>query len=176
VLEGLERESPGRLDLDTLLGTVYIFLHRYDDAERLFARARSVDPHDPRGHHGLALVAAGRKRFEEAVEHCLTALELRHFYPDAHYTLGVVLTWMKDFEHAIQSFKVALSMQPGLIDAHRYLASIYRHLGDRDNAPKHRDAALRLMQSRAAGQPAPDELLRGPPLAPGEWDRALGLD
>ncbi len=175
VLEEVERESSGRTDLDTLLGTVYVFLRRYDDAERVFSRAAATDAHDPGAHHGLALVAAGRKQFERAVEHCLTALDLRHFYPDAHYTLGVALTWMKDFEHAVRSFQVAISMQPGLIDAHRYLASIYRHLGDRDNAPRHRDIAERLMSDRAQGRASPQDLVRGPPLAPVEWERELGL-
>ncbi|MFM9996760.1 MAG: alkaline phosphatase family protein [Phycisphaerales bacterium] len=174
VLEEAERESAGRTDLDTLLGTVYIFLRRYDDADRVFSRAAALDPHEAKAHHGLALVASGRGQFDRAVDHCLRALELQHFYPDAHHTLGVVLTWMREYDHAIQSFKVALSMQPGLIDAHRFLASIYRLRGDRDNAPIHRDAAERLIRDRAAGQASAAELDRGPPLGPQEWERKLG--
>ncbi|MBL9030085.1 MAG: alkaline phosphatase family protein [Phycisphaerae bacterium] len=171
VLEAAERESAGRPDLDNLLGTVYIFLHRYDDAERLFARVVATDPHEPRGHHGLALVALGRRQLEPGVEHCLRALELQHFYPDAHYTLGVALTWMGEYDHAIRSFQIAVSMQPGMIDAHRYLASIYRLKGDRHNAPKHRDIAERLIQDRSLGLPNLADTGRGPPLGPIEWDR-----
>ena len=173
VLEDLERESPGRADLDTMLGMVYVFLRRYDDAHRLFSRAASVDPHEPRAHHGLALVAAGRGRLEEALDHVLTTLELLHFFPDAHHTLGVILTWMKDYDRAIQSFQVAVSMQPGLIDSHRYLASIYRFKGDRENAPRHRDIAERLMRERAAGAPDTGSLVAEAPLSPAEWERKV---
>lgn len=174
VLEGLERAHPERTDLGTLLGTVYAFLRRWDDAHRLFARAVALDPHDPKAHHGLAFVEIGRSRFDLAVEHCLTALDLQHFYPDAHYTLGVALTWMKEYDHAIRSFQVALSMQPGMIDAHRYLASIYRHLGDAQNAPRHRDAAQLLMDDRAAGGSGLEPFPREAPMGPQEWERGAG--
>ncbi len=174
VLEQAERESQDRPELDYLLGTVYVFLHRYDDAERLYQRAVRTDPHEPRGHHGLALVAAGRKQLEQAVDHCLQALALQHFFPEAHYTLGVALTWMGDYDHAIQSFNVALSMQPGMVDAHRYLASIYRLRGDRENAPRHRDIAARLLKDRAAGTSSPEDLTRGAPLGPLEWESRAG--
>jgi len=174
VLEQAERDFPGRTDLDTILGTIYIYLRRWDDAERVFTRAAAADPHEPRAHHGLALVAIGRGKHEQAVDHCLRALELRHFYPDAHYSLGVALTWMKDFDHAIKSFNVALSMQPGLIDAHRYLASIYRHLGDGRNAPIHRDMALHFINQRSRGEAGHDQLRREAPMGPQEWLAHIG--
>jgi predicted AlkP superfamily phosphohydrolase/phosphomutase/tetratricopeptide (TPR) repeat protein len=167
------RGSASRPDVDNMLGSALLQLRRLDDAERVFARAAATDPHDPRAQHGLARVALGRESFEQAAEFCLRAVGLHHFYPDAHYTLGVALTWMQDFEHAIKAFNVALSMQPGLIDAHRYLASIYRHLGDRTNAPKHRDLALHFLQERARGGNAPT--MHEAPMGPQEWMQRLGI-
>ncbi len=175
MLEQAERENPGNPDLTCVRATVYVFLKRWEDAERLFRRAAAFDPHNARAHHGLGLLALGLERFQEAVEHCLRAVELQHFYPDAHYTLGVALTWMKDYDHAIKSFAVALSMQPGMIDAHRYLASIYRHLDDRRSARPHRDAAERLIQERDQGEAGLDSTLREPPMGPQEWTRRLGV-
>lgn len=173
-IEEVERACPERQDLACLLGEAYIQLERWEEAERQIARALEINPHDARAHLARATLSLRREQFEAAAEHALSAVELQHFYPDAHYTLGVALTWMKDYEHAIQSFKVAISMAPGMIDAHRYLASIYRLLGDRENAPKHRDIAQGLMQDRAAGEPSVGALLREAPMGPQEWAKRMG--
>lgn len=173
-IEEVERAAPERKDLACLLGEAYIQLERWDEAERQIERALEVNPHDSRAHHARATLALRREQFEEAAEHALSAVDLQHFFPDAHYTLGVALTWMKDFEHAIQSFRVAVSMAPGMIDAHRYLASIYRLLGDRENAPRHRDVARQLMVDRAQGQVSVAALQREAPMGPQEWAKRMG--
>lgn len=170
-------QPPGgeRIDLLVLLGEAYVLLRRDREAEPLLRRAIEADPQSARAHHALGLAALHQERFEEAVDHCLTAVGLVHFYPDAHYTMGVALTWMRDYDHAIQAFKVALSMQPGLIDAHRYLATIYRMLGDGRNAPIHRDAAMSLVRSHAAGVTSTRDMPMEPPLGPQEWAAKMGL-
>lgn len=154
-LEGAERQTPDRPDLLCTLADAYIHLERWEDAGRILSRACSIDPQDASVHHKRALLALGQKRFEEAVEHALRAVELRHFFPAAHYTLGVALTRMRDFDDAVKAFGATISMQPGMIDAHRYLASIFRHLGDRTGARAHRDAARRLMDAGGPGHAFP---------------------
>ncbi len=170
-LEVAVRDGPGRADLLCSVAEAYIRLKRWDDAESVLARAAALDPHDPAVHVKRALLALGREHFDEAVEHALSAVELRHFYPDAHYLLGVALTWKKDYEHAIKSFQVAISMQPGLVSAHRFIASIYRHLGDRISAGPYRDAAERIIAAQAQGRPSTADVLMEPPMGPQEWAR-----
>lgn len=169
------RQSPGRPDLLCAMADACTHLGRLDEADDMLRRAGAIDPHDPAVPHRRALVELARKRFEQAAEHALAAVELRHFFPEGHYTLGVALTWMKEYKHAIESFRIALSMQPGMIEAHRFIASIYRHLGDRPKARPHREAAERLLAENPAGVSAPGPQLTEPPLGPGAWVRELGL-
>jgi predicted AlkP superfamily phosphohydrolase/phosphomutase/tetratricopeptide (TPR) repeat protein len=175
VLAQLEREHGSRIELANAFGDVYIALQRWDEADSHYRRALESDPDSALVHHGLARAAVGREKFEEAVEHCLRAVELVHVFPDAHHTLGVALTWMKDYDHAIKAFNVAISMRPGLLDSHRYLASIYRHVGDRENAAKHRRVVERLLGERGTGATSIDFLKKEAPLGPQEWARRMGL-
>jgi tetratricopeptide (TPR) repeat protein len=188
MLEALEGDVPAgwerRSELDGYLGMAYILLRRPADARRVFSRALTHNRQSPQAHHGLALAAMGRERFEEAVDHCLEAIALLQMFPDAHYTLGAALAWMKDYPNAIKSFKLAISLQPGMIEAHRFLAAIYEHRGDAAHAAEHRDTVARLVESLAAarsqgakapdadaGSVAPERSLREPPLGAGEWTR-----
>jgi tetratricopeptide (TPR) repeat protein len=174
-LEAAARQCPDRPDLMCSVADAYIHLKRWEQAEAVLSHAAAIDPHDPVVHEKLARLALARERFEDAADHALRALELKHFFPEAHYTLGVALTWMKDYDHAIQSFKVAVSMQPGMIDAHRYIASIYRHLDDRRSARPFRDATERLLHARAQGEVAPESLIRNAPLGPQEWAKRMAI-
>ncbi|MBX3387202.1 MAG: alkaline phosphatase family protein [Phycisphaeraceae bacterium] len=176
-LERAAAQAPHRPDLLCALADAYTQLQRWPDAEQILDRAAALDPHDPMVPFRRARLELARNRFEQAAEHALTAVELRHFFPEAHYTLGVALTWMKDYPHAIQSFKVALSMQPGMVDAHRFIASIFRHLNDRASARPHREAAEALLAARASGDAPPAHLAAAtePPLGPQDWARQLGL-
>ncbi|QYU66491.1 tetratricopeptide repeat protein [Leptolyngbya sp. 15MV] len=175
LLRRAEERFPDRADVLSTLGWGYIVARRADEAHRVLERARALDPHEPRTHHTLALVALEQERFEAAVEHCLDALDVQHVYADAHHTLGVALTWLKDFTRAIQAFNSAISMQPGLIDSHRFLASIYRHIGDRVNASKHRKIAEELIAQRDAGREHRADFLREPPMGPLDWSKRTGV-
>jgi predicted AlkP superfamily phosphohydrolase/phosphomutase/tetratricopeptide (TPR) repeat protein len=171
-----ERFHQGQPDREATLGETCAALGRWADAERHFHKALAFDPDAAIVHYGLARAAIGQERFDEAVEHSLEALALVHVFPDAHHTLGVALTWLKDYPRAIKSFEVALSMRPGLLDSHRYLASIYRHLGDSENALKHRQISERLMQERSTGMTSIEFLKREAPMGPQEWVARLGAN
>lgn len=174
-LEAADCQSPNRPDLLCTLADAYTHLKRFDEAARYLEHAGKLDPHDPTVHFRKARLALARGAFEEAVEHSLSAVELRHFFPEAHYAMGQGLTWLKDYDNAIKAFKVAISMQPGMIDAYRFIASIYRHLDDRRSARPFRDAAERLLQARGQGEAPLQAALREPPLGPQDWAARLGV-
>lgn len=175
LLEKAERDRPGDVNTVCLLGFVYAWMKRDDDAQRVLQQVLAIDPHLARAHHGLGLVAINRGQYEDAAEHCLRSIELQHMNADAYYSLGVALTWLKDFERALQAFNVAVSMQPGMIDAHRYLMSIYRHQGRMDMAPRHRKIVEELMAKRKRGEEHLTDFLREPPMGPLEWAKSMGL-
>jgi tetratricopeptide (TPR) repeat protein len=181
-MEEAIRRNPDRLDVLCALADAYTRLERWDDADRALGRASGIDPHNPMVPHRRALLALAQRRFEEAAEHALTALELRHFLPDVHHALGVALAWMHDYPHAIQSFQVALSMQPGYLSAHQFLASLHSHRGEHDKAAAHNAEADRLTSSRqhapAQSQHSASPELTAPrpadPLGPEAWAQSLG--
>jgi tetratricopeptide (TPR) repeat protein len=154
-LERAASQNPDRVEVLCSLGEAYTRLERWLDAERVLARASQIDPHNPQASHRRARLALARGRFEEAAEHALNALELRHLFPEAHHTLGVALAWGGEHAHAIRSFEVALSMQPGLAGAHRFVAALHEHLGNSARARPHRESAERLEATRDGGGAPP---------------------
>lgn len=165
-------DHPERL---VLMGAIYMFTNRFEDAEATFGRLLSLDPHEARAHHGLAVTALRRRDFDASIEHALTAVELKHFFPEAYYTLGQALTWSNDHQRAVQAFGVCVSMQPGHVDAHRYLASLHRHLGDRASARKHRLLAEDLLARRDQHAPFQQGYLREAPDGPLAWAKSAGV-
>lgn len=172
-LDSAVGRSQDRPDLLCIISDAYIRLKRWDEAGAMLTRAESLDPTSAAVHVKRAELEIARGNLGGAVNHCLRAAELRHFYPEAHYTLGVALTGLKNYDDAIRSFRVALSMRPDMLNAHRYIASIYRHLNDRFSARPHREAAERLIRARASGEASPSDALVEPPLGPQDWARKL---
>jgi tetratricopeptide (TPR) repeat protein len=174
-LDQVEANYAGRPEFEAALADVSIALQRWAAAERHYQAALRLDPEAAPLHLGLARALIAQKKFEEAVESSLNAVERVHVYPDAHHTLGVALTWMKDYDHAVKAFETALSMRPGLLESHRYLASIHRHRGDAAGAAKHREIAERLTSQLQSGQFSLEFLRREAPMGPQEWTRQMSL-
>jgi tetratricopeptide (TPR) repeat protein len=189
LLERLAADTPGSWEksdeIDHMIGMALVLLRRPAEAQRAFSRAVTKDRSEARAHHGLALAALLRHRFEEAAGHCLDALELNEQFADAHYTLGVILAWMGDLPKAVKSFNLALTLRPGLIDAHRFLAAVHARRGDAAPASEHRQKAADLIASRerdtaasAPGAEGPDRLPPNwnaePPMGPTEWTQDAG--
>jgi tetratricopeptide (TPR) repeat protein len=131
------------------VGRVYARLGRWDDAERSFRDALSLDPDLPAAHVGMARVFLERKLLREAAESALTAIGLEYNSPAAHYFLGMALAGLGRIPRAIQAFEACLALRPGLVAAHQWLAAIHEQAtGDRERAQAHRRKA----QQSTAGQ------------------------
>lgn len=174
LLESLPAGVLSTIEHWLFVGGVHWALRHSDRAEHWFRKALSQDPKEPRGHHGLAQVALVRGDYAAAVEHALDAVDIQHSFPEAYYTIGCALTWQRDYQRAIQAFNICVSMQPGHIDAHRYLASIHRQLGNRHDAPKHRQIAEDLMARRDKNMPFQQGFMAEAPAGPLEWERSVG--
>jgi len=170
----LDRQHSGQAELSQTFAPVYVQLGLHEEAERHYRRAVDFDSESATMRYGLAEALVRKEHFEEAIDHVLRAIEIMHFYPEAHHLLGIALTWAKDYPHAIQSFRVAISMRPGFLDAHRYLASIHRHLHQVEEAARHREIAVRILNEQGTGVVSIDFLKRNAPLGPQEWARRMG--
>lgn len=133
-------ESIGHMsNLHLQLGNVYSKIKKWDDAERSFTKALSIDNNNPHAFLGLAICNIRKYKYEEAVDHALTSVSLMHYNPDAHYYLGEALYHMKDYERAAQAFEVTVAINPANKKAHQWLVKIYeQHLNQPEKAKKSR--------------------------------------
>jgi predicted AlkP superfamily phosphohydrolase/phosphomutase/Flp pilus assembly protein TadD len=143
--EALAPESP---ETHLLLGQAYTKMKRWPEAERAIRRALTIDSDNARAHDALASVLLRQQRFEEAAESALAAVELLHHMPTAHFRLGVALARTGRVREALPAFETCLAMRPQSPLTHRCLAAAYEHLGDDDNARKHRRAAVDLSNAQ----------------------------
>lgn len=134
-IEGKNQPGP---QLMIQMGYTYIRLRLWEDAERTFIHALSVDPEVPRAHHGLALASLRMGKYETAIDEALTAVGLLHHFPAAHYHLGEALMLSGNLEHAVQAFSVCLQLRPNMRKAHLWLAKIYDQLDRPQQAEEHR--------------------------------------
>jgi tetratricopeptide (TPR) repeat protein len=120
------------------IGQTYLQMKRFEEAERAFRKALTIDVDSPEAHLGLAVSFVRRQNWLEAAEAALRAVGLRFFYPRAHYHLGLALMQLGHHERSAEAFEVCVSQAPGMKLAHLRLSEIYRiHLDRPKEAQKH---------------------------------------
>ena len=67
------------------------------------------------------------KKYEEAIDALLDAINLNYNFAFAHYHLGEVLLEIEEFDSAAQAFEVCLSMAPNISKARNYLIDLYEN-------------------------------------------------
>ena len=140
-LKRAEQADPSRPDLHLKLGTVYLKMKRWADAENCFNRALDLDPDNALGYRGLCESYLPRRRNAEAAEAALASVGLLFHNPRGHFLLGVALHRLGELPRALEALTVAVSQNPNFPEAHRRLAYIYRR---RLGRLREADAHLRL--------------------------------
>jgi len=153
-----EASAPVSLSLHLKLGTVYLRMKRWKDAEISFNKALALDPDCAEAYRGLALSHLHRSRNRDAAQAALDAVGRIYFDPLSHFVLGVALHRLGEVPRAVEALKVAVSQNPNYPQAHRRLSSIYRNrLFDTDNAARHHalaeEAARRIARIRRKKAP-----------------------
>ncbi len=132
-----EAANMDRPDLYVQIGNAYVREALWDKARGVFERALAVDSDCAEAYLGLAVIASRGRRHEEAAEHALTAVGLRHLLPQGHYQLGVALAHLGHTDRAIVAFEMALHQAPNIALAHRWLVRLALKAGDPVRAAKH---------------------------------------
>ena len=128
---------------------LYLRLRRFRDAEEVYKRALAIDPDNAHAHLGICRMELRRRRFSNAAQAALDALQRIYHYPLAHYLLGVALVGMKEYERAVAAFGAAISFNPNFPEAHMRLAAVMeKHLGDAEGAREHRRLAQRMRRRK----------------------------
>jgi predicted AlkP superfamily phosphohydrolase/phosphomutase/tetratricopeptide (TPR) repeat protein len=192
----VEQAHMARPGLFLQTAALYQKLKQWEDAERMYQRALSVDPDNPHAHIGMCRAAIRRRDFAAAAQSALDGLQRLYHNPVGHFLLGVSLVGLGDYERARDAFETALSLNPNFRQAHLRLAYLFkRRLHDDARAAEHfrlfremraaaRQKAQKEMQHRdrlpqppsapePASEPARDQVL--PPLGPEEVVVISGL-
>jgi predicted AlkP superfamily phosphohydrolase/phosphomutase/predicted Zn-dependent protease len=129
---------------------LYMKLGRWRDAEEVYRKALGTDPDSAAAWAGIARIELRRRRFNEAAQAALDAVQRLYRYPLAHYLLGLALVGRKEFGRAAEAFETAISFNPNFPEAHMRLAAVLEtKLGDAAGAAEHRRLA-RAMRRRKA--------------------------
>jgi len=150
ILLRAEKADPRLPLLHVQLGNVYLRQRRWEDAERAFAKALTIDGDSAGAHYGVGLVAFHRDQYEAAIECFLRAVGLLHHFPRAHLSLGMALARLGWHDRAVRALEIALTQSPHLPVAHRLLAVCYGQLGQPDRAMLHRRRAQQQSEQEQA--------------------------
>src|SRR3990170_2183518 len=82
-------------------------------------------PEKARGHNNLGNAYSRQDRFEDAIQHYMTALRVKPDYTLAHINIGNVYYKQGRFEDAIQEYMAALKLKSNYSEAHINLGVIF---------------------------------------------------
>lgn len=153
--EGFEKareaaETALRLDPDSADAYAALaFIEHYwewdlRDAEVGFRRALELDPDDPELHHWLALLLIHTARFDEAVDHALTAARLAPLSLIAHRNAATVLYFARRYEQAQEYLDKTKELDPEFSNVHVIQGSIHEETGRLEDAEAEYRAELEL--------------------------------
>lgn len=133
------------------VGTVYLGLDRFDDAERSFLSALEFDEFHPNALMGLCRTYVEKGQWEKAVDFGKQATGLKFHFPVAHFFLGKAKNQLGDFNGAVSSLSTAVKQNPNFVEVHELLAKIFRKsILDEDLAKFHKATAEELTRQNAA--------------------------
>ena len=83
------------------------------EAVQSYRQALTLEPANPRAHHGLGRALEGLGRLEDAADSLNAALALKSDWTEVHHDLGNALFRLRRLDDAEQSYRRALALSPG---------------------------------------------------------------
>ncbi|HHO58590.1 MAG TPA: tetratricopeptide repeat protein, partial [Thiotrichales bacterium] len=144
-----EKAQSIRPGLQIQIGETYLYLKRWDEAERAFNRALEIEAENPHAYLGLARTHLARRRPRAAAKAAIKTISLIYEYPMAHFCLGRALIQMKRYDEAENALLLAISQNPNFKQAHSRIALLYeRQLQQPEKAQQHRESARLIDRER----------------------------
>ena len=129
-----------------VLGDVFCWMKRHEQAVAEGRRAIALDPSYAEGHMALAYYLVTSGQAEKAVEEAQKALRFNPVYAHQIYysVLGQSLYMTKQYEAAMAASEQGVSRDPNARGLRIWLAATYAQLGQMDDARCHAKELLRL--------------------------------
>lgn len=131
------RQSPDWVEIATVRALSHIALGNSADAKVLLDRVLGTDPKNPDALMGLAGIAAGERRFDEAEGFLDRAIEANPKSLDAWLLKGDLNRLRDKRDPALAAYKRALEIRSDNVVAHMQLASLYIDQQKYDEAARH---------------------------------------
>ena len=116
----------------------------WEAAEKEYARAIELNPNNAEVHAWYAVLCDAQGRFEEALEHAVTARRLDPLHPFFAVQLGSVKVLTGDFESAIRQYEEVVEREPGYLLALFLLSYTYSVAGRHNDAVRMAERAATL--------------------------------
>lgn len=110
--QSLRRDSPGDPETMAVHGDALWSAGLFDEAEREFRDALSLQPEMSRGRHGLAKALASRSKLEDALNEVQAALRTSPRDGEIHHTAGAILERMRRYEEAAGEYTNYVNLLP----------------------------------------------------------------
>jgi tetratricopeptide (TPR) repeat protein len=107
----LDHSIPG---LYTRMGAIYELLHQPDDSIIALEEAIRLDPADADAHYTLGAMLMDRKRYQDALPHFVTAVQLAPFALQARLSLAASYGMLDQIPQATRELDAIDRIQPGL--------------------------------------------------------------
>jgi tetratricopeptide (TPR) repeat protein len=115
------------------LAMSYSYQHRYDEAEKTFAKAMRLNPNDTCAYRQSGMMYYDQERYEEAIVPFKQAIRLE---PDksTYFLVGNSYVWLKQYQAGVEAYQEALRLDPKYAAAHRQLAIAFNYLERNEQA------------------------------------------
>ncbi|HOT42580.1 MAG TPA: tetratricopeptide repeat protein [Syntrophorhabdaceae bacterium] len=124
-------------DLHNSLGSLYLKLNRYKEAEGCFRRAVELNPKYLKARFNLFFTLKMLERFEDALEQGQYILDSNASYPDFYCQFADVCLSMSMYDRALENINRALEINSKYSVAHFIAAQVYEKTGDFKKAIYH---------------------------------------
>src|SRR5215469_965735 len=133
-------------DFDTLhmLAVICSEKGEYDESERLFREALSVDPNFPPGFYNYGSLLAKQKKYLAAITQFDKALSLFSNFAPAHCDRGSALRELGRFDEALASLTKAVSLAPNVPIVWYNRGNVYSQKKDYNSALSDYDRAIKI--------------------------------
>ena len=117
-------------------------LGRFQEAEAQYRLALETDPLSMMVHFGLSFALYCQRRYDDAIEHSATAVDLFPDYWLVHFAMGLALSQKACLQQSMGSLEAAVHLSPSFSLAAGFLAASYVRAGDSERAEQLMDQVI----------------------------------